>query len=346
MASASHFQHLLVVLGNLCRNAHMAMQRITLLNQRYKVNPDFVRMISRFLLQQLCLQVLQARSYPMLLNKPSTTQTCLALGITLPQILATSLEGRPSHIPSTLLTHVARLIQVQSDRPGLILWAGSNHRSNVNQRSKPRNVLAMKPVRVCIVMSFRVPSAWLIYLACIPCRRKKVGCDLRQPGNNYDPPCQRCRSENIRCSFAGKESIANNASRSSLPSLSQLACPHCSLVFLREDDLRTHLRTQCAEKHYVCTTCNSRFRRLNDLDRHSRIHTGERPHTCEICKRRFSRATTLTRHRQGPDGCAGRRADLGRRRLGSFQGPSPDDAADSDTMLLTQPRYSQKDPGS
>lgn len=174
--------------------------------------------------------------------------------------------------------------------------------------------------------------------ACVPCRRKKVGCDLRQPGNNYDPPCQRCRSENVRCFFTGSETIANSSSNASLPSLSQLACPHCSLVFLREDDLRIHLRSQCTEKHYVCQTCGSRFRRLNDLDRHSRIHTGERPHTCDICKRRFSRATTLTRHRQGPDGCAGRRADLGRRRLGSFQGPPPHETTDA--MLLTQPRYS------
>lgn len=178
----------------------------------------------------------------------------------------------------------------------------------------------------------------LTSLACIPCRKKKIGCDLRLPGNDYDPPCQRCRSENIRCIFTVSESIANGSSSSSLPSLSQLACPHCSLVFLREDELRTHSRIECAEKHYVCQTCSSRFRRLNDLDRHSRIHTGERPHTCDICMRRFSRATTLTRHRQGPDGCAGRRADLGRRRLGSFQGPAPEQTTDE--MPLTQPRYS------
>ena len=140
------------------------------------------------------------------------------------------------------------------------------------------------------------------------------------PGNTDDPPCQRCRHENLECVFsAGSENIPDNPSPQELPSIRDLACPHCSLVFLRDEDLRAHLRTQCSEKHYVCPTCQARFRRLNDLDRHQRIHTGERPHTCDICGRRFSRATTLTRHRQGPEGCAGRRADLGRRRLGSTQ---------------------------
>ena len=173
--------------------------------------------------------------------------------------------------------------------------------------------------------------------ACIPCRRKKVGCDLRTPGNVEDPPCQRCRHENLRCFFSSSENIPNNPNPQELPSIKDLACPHCSLVFLRDDDLRAHLRTQCAEKHYVCPTCQARFRRLNDLDRHQRIHTGERPHTCNICGRKFGRATTLTRHRQGPDGCAGRRADLGRRRPGSAtQSPSP---APAPSSVVVPPTY-------
>ena len=216
--------------------------------------------------------------------------------------------------------------------------------------------------------------------ACVPCRKKKVGCDLRQPGNRASPPCNRCRADNVRCFFSAPTNLSSPSNSSAiaaatssvlaspstiinitdtsiipnefgepagstrtligpngqaLPSLRDLACPHCSLVFLRDDDLRLHLRTQCPEKHYVCTTCHARFKRLNDLDRHCRIHTGERPHKCEICRRTFSRATTLTRHKQGPEGCAGRRADIGRRRLGSFQGPPPEPVTESTDGLDT-----------
>ncbi|KAL9082472.1 MAG: hypothetical protein Q9159_006392 [Coniocarpon cinnabarinum] len=185
------------------------------------------------------------------------------------------------------------------------------------------------------------PSQPIARSACVPCRKKKVGCDLRQPGNVAEPPCRRCRADSQHCFFSAPTLSQNtadppppalSATGQALPSLRDLACPHCSCVFLRDDDLRTHLRSQCPEKHYVCSTCHARFKRLNDLDRHNRIHTGERPHKCDICRRTFSRATTLSRHKQGPEGCAGRRADIGRRRLGSFQGPAPDGHAEGVTV--------------
>ena len=38
--------------------------------------------------------------------------------------------------------------------------------------------------------------------ACIPCRRRKVRCDLGPPDNPHDPPCNRCRRESKECFFS------------------------------------------------------------------------------------------------------------------------------------------------
>ena len=39
------------------------------------------------------------------------------------------------------------------------------------------------------------------YQACVPCRKRKVKCDLGDPGNPSDPPCRRCRREHKDCFF-------------------------------------------------------------------------------------------------------------------------------------------------
>ena len=39
------------------------------------------------------------------------------------------------------------------------------------------------------------------YQACVPCRKRKVKCDLGDPGNPSDPPCRRCRREHKECYF-------------------------------------------------------------------------------------------------------------------------------------------------
>lgn len=40
------------------------------------------------------------------------------------------------------------------------------------------------------------------YQACIPCRRRKVRCDLGSVDNPHDPPCVRCRRESKECYFS------------------------------------------------------------------------------------------------------------------------------------------------
>jgi hypothetical protein len=49
---------------------------------------------------------------------------------------------------------------------------------------------------------FAVPQHKRVYQACIPCRRRKVKCDLGSVDNPGDPPCVRCRRESKDCYFS------------------------------------------------------------------------------------------------------------------------------------------------
>ncbi|KAI9793100.1 MAG: hypothetical protein M1816_000998 [Peltula sp. TS41687] len=46
------------------------------------------------------------------------------------------------------------------------------------------------------------PSHRRTYQACIPCRRRKVRCDLGSVDDPHDPPCVRCRRESKECFFS------------------------------------------------------------------------------------------------------------------------------------------------
>lgn len=46
------------------------------------------------------------------------------------------------------------------------------------------------------------PAHKRVYQACIPCRRRKVRCDLGSVDNPHDPPCVRCRRESKECYFS------------------------------------------------------------------------------------------------------------------------------------------------
>ena len=50
--------------------------------------------------------------------------------------------------------------------------------------------------------SIGVPQHKRTYQACIPCRRRKVRCDLGSVDNPHDPPCVRCRRESKECYFS------------------------------------------------------------------------------------------------------------------------------------------------
>jgi Fungal Zn(2)-Cys(6) binuclear cluster domain len=46
------------------------------------------------------------------------------------------------------------------------------------------------------------PQHKRVYQACIPCRRRKVKCDMGSVDNPHDPPCVRCRRESKECFFS------------------------------------------------------------------------------------------------------------------------------------------------
>ncbi|KAL2201093.1 hypothetical protein P885DRAFT_65386 [Corynascus similis CBS 632.67] len=46
------------------------------------------------------------------------------------------------------------------------------------------------------------PQHKRVYQACIPCRRRKVRCDLGSVDDPHDPPCVRCRRESKECFFS------------------------------------------------------------------------------------------------------------------------------------------------
>ena len=46
------------------------------------------------------------------------------------------------------------------------------------------------------------PAHKRVYQACIPCRRRKVKCDLGPVDNPHNPPCKRCQRESKDCFFS------------------------------------------------------------------------------------------------------------------------------------------------
>jgi hypothetical protein len=48
----------------------------------------------------------------------------------------------------------------------------------------------------------RTPQHKRVYQACIPCRRRKVKCDLGSVDDPGQPPCVRCRRESKECFFS------------------------------------------------------------------------------------------------------------------------------------------------
>ena len=50
--------------------------------------------------------------------------------------------------------------------------------------------------------SSQAPIHKRTYQACIPCRRRKVRCDLGPVDDPHDPPCVRCRRESKECYFS------------------------------------------------------------------------------------------------------------------------------------------------
>ncbi|XP_067635781.1 zinc finger protein 62-like [Eurosta solidaginis] len=76
-----------------------------------------------------------------------------------------------------------------------------------------------------------------------------------------------------------------------------LACEICGDLFKSSTLLSNHMQLHINRKH-PCSICNKGFVRQCDLKVHMRIHTGEEPFGCHICERRFKYKVQLNYHLQ------------------------------------------------
>lgn len=74
--------------------------------------------------------------------------------------------------------------------------AGSSNSNNPNRHASSSSVASSAAQQQAAAQHKRV------YQACIPCRRRKVRCDLGSVDNPHDPPCVRCRRESKECYFS------------------------------------------------------------------------------------------------------------------------------------------------
>ncbi|TAQ90624.1 hypothetical protein B7494_g1035 [Chlorociboria aeruginascens] len=68
--------------------------------------------------------------------------------------------------------------------------------------SHASNTGSALPAQTQHLQSQSQPPHKRVYQACIPCRRRKVKCDLGSVDNPEDPPCVRCRRESKECFFS------------------------------------------------------------------------------------------------------------------------------------------------
>jgi len=73
-------------------------------------------------------------------------------------------------------------------------------------------------------------------------------------------------------------------------------CKECGQGFVKEYDLRIHMRRHRGERPFTCQLCNKSFMGERNFREHSRAHTGEKPYECETCKKSFSSASGIRQH--------------------------------------------------
>jgi hypothetical protein len=81
-------------------------------------------------------------------------------------------------------------------------------------------------------------------------------------------------------------------------------CEHCSKVFNRLYNLKSHLITHERTTPFSCNICNRAFARKSDAKRHMRTHSGEKNWMCKGCQTPFARRDMLSSHHKSQKGQA------------------------------------------
>ena len=76
------------------------------------------------------------------------------------------------------------------------------------------------------------------------------------------------------------------------------SCKICSIVFLKEDTLKSHTSsTHEGIKPHKCETCDKRFSKKTSIRLHmKRFHSDQKPHQCAICNESFRLLRGLKKH--------------------------------------------------
>lgn len=81
-------------------------------------------------------------------------------------------------------------------------------------------------------------------------------------------------------------------------------CEHCSKVFNRLYNLKSHLITHERTTPFSCNICQRAFARKSDAKRHTRTHSGEKNWICKGCQTPFARRDMLSSHHKSQKGQA------------------------------------------
>nr|CAD7193541.1 unnamed protein product [Timema douglasi] len=75
-----------------------------------------------------------------------------------------------------------------------------------------------------------------------------------------------------------------------------LKCSECEKGFLKNSDLKVHMRSHTNEKPHTCKICGKRYRNIGNLNQHMKTHLEDKPFKCELCSEMFVRRAMLTEH--------------------------------------------------